>query len=145
MFEMILMFGALFGAMYFFMIRPQQKRAREQQALVNALAEGDRVMLTSGIFATIKHLGDKQAIVEIGPDTEITILRQVIMRGVKEDEDEFEYADTVVPEAEVAAESHVDDLAWAEESFQTPDAPKDVAADDLAPKKDPEDRGSAAI
>lgn len=133
--DLLLMFGALFAAMYFFMIRPQKKRAQEQQAVINALEPGSRVMLSSGIFATIKHLGEKQAIVELGPDVEITILRQAIMRPVKEDEDEFEYADedeaTDAATAEVPAAT-APDLAWAEESFSRP---SDAVSEPEAQKK----------
>ena len=38
---------------YFLLIRPQQKRVRAQQALVNAVQEGDEVMTTGGIFGTV--------------------------------------------------------------------------------------------
>ncbi|MDO4784818.1 MAG: preprotein translocase subunit YajC [Propionibacteriaceae bacterium] len=91
--EILLLFAAIIGVMYFLMIRPQQKRMKEHQMLVDSLGEGRRIILTSGLFATIKHVGDTQAIVELAPGVEITILRQVIMRAVKADEEEFEYAD----------------------------------------------------
>lgn len=93
--EILLLFAVMIAAMYFLMIRPQQKRMKEHQALLDSLGEGSRVVLTSGIFATIKHLADKQAIVELAPGLEITILRQVIMRAATEEEDEFEYADEI--------------------------------------------------
>lgn len=105
--EILLLFAVMIAAMYFLMIRPQQKRMKEHQALLDSLGEGSRVVLTSGIFATIKHLADKQAIVELAPGLEITILRQVIMREATEEEDEFEYADEIdeVFEAEGPAPS----------------------------------------
>ena len=93
--EMLLIFAVMIAAMYFLMIRPQQKRMKEHQTLLDSLGEGSRVVLTSGIFSTIKHLADKQAIVELAPGLEITILRQVIMRAATKEEDEFEYADEV--------------------------------------------------
>ena len=61
---MLVGFGAL---MYFFMIRPQQKRMKEHQSLVNSLSPGARVMLNSGMFATVRHMGQQQAIVELAP------------------------------------------------------------------------------
>lgn len=91
--EMLAIFAIMIAAMYFLMIRPQQKRAKEHQTMLNDLSEGSRVMLTSGIFGTIRHLGEKQAVIELAPGSEITILRQAIMRPVNEDEDEFEYTD----------------------------------------------------
>ena len=90
----VLMFGALIVGGYFLMIRPQQKRAKEQQDMIARLAEGSRVMLTSGVFATVRHLGTKQAVVEVPPGVELTILRQAIVRTVPADEEEFEYSDS---------------------------------------------------
>ena len=87
---MIVAFGAL---MYFLMIRPQQKRVKEHQASIGALAVGSRVLLTSGVFATVRHLGERQAIVELAPGVEITIIKGNIARPTTADEEEFEFAD----------------------------------------------------
>ena len=42
--------------MYLFLIRPQQKRVKEQQALVRSLAPGDEVLLNSGIHGVVKEV-----------------------------------------------------------------------------------------
>ena len=47
---------AIFGAMYFVLIRPQRKRAKEQKDLQSALAEGDHVVLNSGIYGYISQI-----------------------------------------------------------------------------------------
>lgn len=146
--EILLIFGVMMLAMYFLMIRPQQKKQRAQQDMLAQLGPGARVMLTSGIFATIKHMGDKQAVVEISPGVEFTVLRPAIMRAVKEDEDEFEYADDEV-DAELDIEVPNDASALiiegesADEAFSRPadEATGEAAADvDDEPE---EDRGSA--
>lgn len=49
-------FGAIFGAMYFLLLRPQRKRSREAQSLQASIAEGDEVMLTSGIFGYVSGI-----------------------------------------------------------------------------------------
>lgn len=85
----------MFGAMYFLMIRPQKKHQQETAAMQASIGEGDRVMLTSGIFATVRHVGDKQMIVELAPATEITVLRQAVLRKVAAEEEEFEFDDAV--------------------------------------------------
>lgn len=87
---MIVAFGAL---MYFLMIRPQQKRMKEHQAAIGALAPGSRVLMTSGMFGTVRHLGERQAIVELAPGVEITVVKGNIARPVTADEEEFEFAD----------------------------------------------------
>ena len=86
---------ALMAIFWFMVVRPQQKRMREHLEQQQALTEGDRVVLTTGIFGTISHLGDKQAVVEIAPGVDITVLRGSLARAANADEEEFEYADDI--------------------------------------------------
>ena len=104
--EMLLMLVVFVGAAYFLMIRPQQKRMREHQSQIDALQPGERVILTSGIFATLSHIADTQAIVELAPGVEVTILKQAIARVAKNDEEEFEFTDEV--EETIEGEENVD-------------------------------------
>ena len=89
--ETVLLVVMMGAALYFLMIRPQQKRAKEQQNLMTSLAPGARVMTISGIVGTIKYLGEKQAIIEVSPGVEMTIDKRAI--STQPFEDEFEYAD----------------------------------------------------
>ena len=105
--DLLLMLVVFVGAAYFLMIRPQQKRMREHQSQIDALLPGARVILNSGIFATISHIADTQAIVELAPGVEVTILKQAIARVTKNDEEEFEFTDEAEepPEGEESEES----------------------------------------
>jgi len=116
--EMLLMLVIFVGAAYFLMIRPQQKRMREHQSQIDALQPGERVILTSGIFATLSHIADTQAIVELAPGVEVTILKQAIARVAKNDEEEFEFTDEV--EETIEGEENVDGTDTSE--------PEDAAA-----------------
>ena len=91
--DFIIMMVALIAIMYFLMIRPQQKRARKDQEMRSQLAPGDRVLLTSGLFATITHAGEKQFIVELAPDVQITVLKGSVARKVLPEDEEFEFTD----------------------------------------------------
>ena len=91
--QMLLMFVLVGAFGYFFMIRPQKKRLNEQQEMFNSLQPGARVVLTSGVFATIAHVAETQMIVELAPGVEVTILKQAIIRLAKPDEEEFEFTD----------------------------------------------------
>ncbi|WP_423860412.1 preprotein translocase subunit YajC [Arachnia propionica] len=104
--DLLLMLVVFVGAAYFLMIRPQQKRMREHQSQIDALLPGARVILNSGIFATISHIADTQAIVELAPGVEVTILKQAIARVAKNDEEEFEFTDEAeeTPEGEESEE-----------------------------------------
>ena len=105
--DLLLMLVVFVGAAYFLMIRPQQKRMREHQSQIDALLPGARVILNSGIFATISHIADTQAIVELAPGVEVTILKQAIARVTKNDEEEFEFTDEAeeTPEGKESEES----------------------------------------
>jgi len=46
----------IFGLMYVLMIRPQQKKAKEQQALVASISAGDEVLLNSGVYGTVNEV-----------------------------------------------------------------------------------------
>jgi len=84
----------LFLGMYMILIRPQQKRMKEQQALVARAAAGDRVLLTSGIYGTLTEVLATAAYVELADGIEILINRQ----SIQEILDEFpteEVADAV--------------------------------------------------
>jgi len=91
--EIIIIIVIMGAAMYFLMIRPGKKQQQKQQEMMNSLAVGSRVMLGSGIYGTIRHMGEKQAIIEISPGVDLTILRAAIRSVVSPDDEEFEYAD----------------------------------------------------
>ncbi|WP_297740502.1 preprotein translocase subunit YajC [uncultured Tessaracoccus sp.] len=109
---MIVIFGAI---MYFLMIRPQQKRMREHQEMVNAVEPGTRVLLTSGIYATVLHVGEQQMIVEVAPGVEITVVKGHISRVVTADDEEFVYEgedddDEADLDAAVATDEELDNV-----------------------------------
>lgn len=87
----ILLLLGVVALAYFMLIRPQQKRAKEQRDLMAALKAGDRVMTISGIVGTIRYLGEKQAIIEISPGVEMTVVKAAI--SSQPVDDEFEYSD----------------------------------------------------
>ena len=98
---LLLIFVGMGVIMYFFMIRPARKQQRKQQEIMDSLDIGSRVMLGSGIYATIRHLGEKQAVIEVSPGVDMTILRAAIRTVVSPDEEEFEYSDELTPEVSI--------------------------------------------
>jgi len=67
----ILMFVGLFVFMYLFLIRPQQKRAKEHKELVSSLSKGDEVVLNSGLLGKITKVDDNYVVLEVGDNTEL--------------------------------------------------------------------------
>ena len=49
----LVFFGAIFGAMYFLLLRPQRRRLKESQALQASIAVEDEIVLTSGIIGFV--------------------------------------------------------------------------------------------
>ena len=62
---MLLMMVALFAIMWFFMIRPQQKKQKEIQKFQNALTDGQQVVTGGGIYGTVRKIDLATGIVEI--------------------------------------------------------------------------------
>ena len=63
----------MFVLLYFLMIRPQMKRAKEQKAMIEALQKGDEVITAGGVLGRITKLGDAYVSLEIAPNTEISV------------------------------------------------------------------------
>lgn len=74
----------LFAIFYFVLIRPQQRKAKEQRALVERAEAGDRVMLSSGIFGTITEVVDTAAYIELAEGIEILVSRVFIQEILQE-------------------------------------------------------------
>jgi preprotein translocase subunit YajC len=61
----IVMLLGIMVVFYFFMIRPQQTKAKEQLAFINSLKEGDKVVTVGGAHGKIISVRDKTVVVEI--------------------------------------------------------------------------------
>ena len=83
-----LMIALMVVAFYFLILRPQKKRQQAIQKTMAELTPGTRVLLSSGLFGTIVSLGERQAVLEIAPGVEMTVLKLAINRVVTDaDED----------------------------------------------------------
>jgi preprotein translocase subunit YajC len=73
----------MFVILYFLMIRPQQRRAREHQTMVQNLKRGDDVVTTGGIHGRIHAIADKVLTVEIAPNVRIRLDREQVASVVR--------------------------------------------------------------
>ena len=71
---MILMFVVL----WFIMIRPQMKKAKEHKAMLEALAKGDEVVTGGGLVGKVTKISEGYANIEIAEGTEVTVQKQAI-------------------------------------------------------------------
>jgi preprotein translocase subunit YajC len=65
---------------YFLLIRPQQRRARQQRELVGSLTVGDEVVTIGGMFGTITAMDDESVTLDVGSGTRIRFLKQAVAR-----------------------------------------------------------------
>ncbi len=73
----------LFVIFYFLLIRPQQKRQKEQADMITKLDKNDEVVMSSGIHATVISVGDKTAIVRIADNVKVEVDKSAISTVTK--------------------------------------------------------------
>jgi len=83
----------ILGVFWFLIIRPQQKKQKAHQLMVDSLNKGDKVVTNGGIFGTIIKVGEDRITLEIASKVQINIERQQVSRmdkisGVNKDEKE---------------------------------------------------------
>ena len=67
-----------FGLMWLVMIRPQQRKMRQHQALVSSLEPGDEVLTGSGLYGRITSIEDDMVGLEVAPGVSVKILRSAV-------------------------------------------------------------------
>ena len=66
----------IFIIFYFFLIRPQQKKAKEHKNMVNAIKRGDKIITSGGIFATVERVMDNDKVeVSISDNVNIELVK----------------------------------------------------------------------
>jgi preprotein translocase subunit YajC len=80
-----IMFGFLGVIMYYVMIRPQQKRQKEQARLISALKTGDHVITASGIHGMISNVKDTTVIVKVADNVKIEMEKSAVTNVAKTD------------------------------------------------------------
>jgi len=68
----------MFVVLYFLMIRPQMKRAKEHKAMVEALQKGDEIVTAGGMVGRVGKLSDAYVTVEVASNVEVTVQRAAI-------------------------------------------------------------------
>jgi preprotein translocase subunit YajC len=74
----VLPFILIFVIMYFMVIRPQQKKAKEHQEMLNKLKRNDEVMTSGGIYGKVIDLKETVVTLEVAPNVRIRVHRPQI-------------------------------------------------------------------
>ncbi len=108
--------AALFGLMYFMLIRPQKKQMEARKNMMDNLSEGDVIATIGGIKGKVVTIMENANIIEIAESVNIEILKTAVGQVVtddededEEDEDEDEYEDDDTEELEEDDEQEVDE------------------------------------
>ena len=76
-FESLILILLMFAVLYFLMIRPQMKKAKEHKTMVDALAKGDEVVAV-GILGKIAKVSDNYVSLEVAPNVTIQVQKGAV-------------------------------------------------------------------
>jgi preprotein translocase subunit YajC len=80
----LIMFALIIGIFYFMILRPQQKRQKDRQKLLDSLKKGDKVVTAAGVYGTIAGLDDKTALVQVADNVKLKFERSAITTVLSE-------------------------------------------------------------
>ena len=80
----LLMFGLIIVIFYFMIIRPQSKRQKERQKMLEAMKKGDKVVTSGGIHGKIIAMEDKTVLVEIADNVKVKVEKSAVSAIVPE-------------------------------------------------------------
>jgi len=77
-------FVLIIGIIYFLMIRPQSKKAKQHQMMLAELKKGDKIVTIGGVYGNIVQVKDKSFIVKISANTDIEILKSSVAEVISD-------------------------------------------------------------
>tara|TARA_B100001109_G_C18623103_1_gene362461 strand:- start:297 stop:608 length:312 start_codon:yes stop_codon:yes gene_type:complete len=79
LFELLFPLIMVFAIIYFMILRPQQKRQREHEAMVNAVSRGDTVITQGGLVGKVAKIGDEELEVDFAENARIKVVKSMII------------------------------------------------------------------
>ena len=83
-FEMLVMPVGFLAIMYLFIIKPQQKKAKEHADLLTTLKAGDEVVTTGGIIGKVRSVAETFVTLEVSSNTSLKVLKQHVTMMTKQ-------------------------------------------------------------
>ena len=78
--QTLLMFGLMFVVFYFFMIRPQMKKSKEEKQFRAELKKGDKVVTIGGIHGKISEVKDTTLLIEVGEGNKLKVEKTAVSK-----------------------------------------------------------------
>jgi preprotein translocase subunit YajC len=76
--SMLLMLVAIFAIFYFLMIRPESKRRKERQAMIDSLERHDKVVTIGGLYGEIQDVHDDRVVMKIAENIKVEVAKSAI-------------------------------------------------------------------
>ena len=76
---MVVPYLLIFVALYFIMIRPQQKEQKKKESFLAQLKKGDDVLLQSGLFGKVAAVAETDVTLEISPNVKVKVLKSAVV------------------------------------------------------------------
>ena len=86
LFSTLIMFALIIGIFYFLILRPQQKRQKERQKLLDAVKKGDKVITAGGLHGTVAGLDEKTLLIQVADNVKMKFDRSAVATIVREGE-----------------------------------------------------------
>lgn len=83
----LLILVLLFVVMWLVVIRPQKRRQREQQAMIDSLAPGAEILTAGGLYGRVRAVSDDEVRLEIAPDVEVRVAKRAVAAVLPSDEE----------------------------------------------------------
>ena len=84
----IVMFGLIIGIFYFLILRPQQKRQKERQKLLDSVKKGDKIITAGGLHGLIAGVDDKTLLIQVADNVKLKFDRSAVATIIREGEPE---------------------------------------------------------
>ena len=75
----IIFLALIFGVFYFLMIRPQRKRQKEHETMVQELQKGDKVVTAGGIYGVVENISDDNVVIKVESGTMLRVAKGSVM------------------------------------------------------------------
>ncbi len=79
----VVMWVGIIGVFYFFMIRPQQKKAKEQKELLAGIKKGDEVVTIGGMHGKVYQVDETTVTLDLDKGVKLTFDKSAVSRTVK--------------------------------------------------------------
>ena len=90
--NMLIVYGLFIAAMWFLMIAPQRKKAKEHAKMLSSIKAGDEILTSGGIYGTVITVRDDRYVVRIGDSTKVEVAKSFVT-GVEKKSDSDKKSD----------------------------------------------------